>query len=39
MKEESEGEPNGAEGAPAPLLGLAGVEEDPGEQHIVRGID
>lgn len=39
MEEEPEGEPNGAERASAPLLGLAGVEEDPGEQHIVRGID
>ncbi|MFC8520950.1 hypothetical protein [Streptomyces sp. NPDC057257] len=25
--------------APVPWLGLAGVEEDPRELHIVRGID
>ncbi|MEU9212881.1 hypothetical protein AB0D27_34410 [Streptomyces sp. NPDC048415] len=25
--------------APRPWLGLAGVDDDPGEFHIVRGID
>lgn len=39
MKEEPEAQPSGADRKSAPPLGLAGVEEEPGEQHIVRGID
>lgn len=39
MKEEPEDQLSGADRMVAPPLGLAGAEEEPGEQHIVRGID
>jgi hypothetical protein len=31
--------PDHQEEAPFPVLHLAGVDEDPAESHIVRGID
>ncbi|CAL9375154.1 hypothetical protein SUDANB145_00951 [Streptomyces sp. enrichment culture] len=39
MYEEPEDQRRERERTPAPPLVLAGVEDDPGEWHIVRGID
>lgn len=39
MHEESEDQPHNGDRVPAPPLGLAGVDDEPGEPHIVRGID
>ncbi len=39
MHEEAEEQQLERDRSAAPPLVLAGVEEDPGERHIVRGID
>ncbi|MER7699608.1 MULTISPECIES: hypothetical protein [unclassified Streptomyces] len=39
LDEEQERDPQTGDPARAPVLRLAGVEDEPGESHIVRGVD